>query len=137
MKHANGVVIDIFLHRLTDGMMVHEGQKCRWLNSPFTLRSTQFLGDTFMIPADPDLYLTENYGDWRKPAPVFETFVDTPNMRVTDPKRMGWYYYCKLLDYYGFGRLDLFGRVWEALDRLGLADGTVRGAVQSILAQPG
>jgi hypothetical protein len=40
------------------------GTKLRWNNTPFNLIPYDFMGESFLIPEDYDLYLTENYGSW-------------------------------------------------------------------------
>lgn len=119
LKHANGVMIDVFFHWEEDGMIYHEGQKTRWWNTRFALEETEFLGERFLIPDDPDRYLTENYGDWRTPVVDFETFCDTPNMVVADRNEILWYYCRMLLDYYYAGNEQLFGKVWDRITQLG------------------
>ncbi|HEX8233205.1 MAG TPA: hypothetical protein VF559_07670 [Caulobacteraceae bacterium] len=134
-QHPGGVTIDLFLHWEEDGKLLHGGQKAVWWNSPFMLQETEFLGEAFMIPADHDLYLTENYGDWRTPAPEFETFVDTPNMVVSHEGHMIWYYYIKLFDYYHAGKLPQMRRVWEGLNRLHAPPPQIRRRVENVLRE--
>jgi tetratricopeptide (TPR) repeat protein len=136
VQHANGVMIDVFLHWREDGKVWHEGQKAKWWNSDFDLEETEFLGQKFMIPTNADLYLTENYGPgWRTPEPDFETFVDTPNMVIEDADHMAWYYYTKLHDYYYTGKPLQFGKVWKALEAIVGDDPPVRAAVQHLLVR--
>jgi hypothetical protein len=135
IRHCNGVAVDIFEHREQDGAVVHQGRKCRWINSPFGLTSTSFLGGTFTIPDRPEAYLQENYGDWRQPALDFDTFVDTPNMEVTSAPDMTHYLYGKLLDYYRLGRMATFARVWNALQAVSPPDARVRAAAEGILKE--
>lgn len=111
LQHASGVLVDVFWHRQENGRIVHEGLKSKWWNSPFNLVSRDFLGQSHLIPEDYDRYLSENYGDWRRPSVEFETFVDTPNMIITHNGEMMWYYYCKLLEYYMAGKFAQFEKV--------------------------
>lgn len=92
IEHTNGVKIDLFIHYDEQGLWYHEGIKCRWWNSPCILKKQEFLGEDHWIPQDYDRYLTENYGDWRTPVTDFATFLDTPNMQVTQPDTMHLYY---------------------------------------------
>lgn len=118
IQHANGVSIDLFRHYLQDGLYFHEGIKARWWNTPFELMEVDFLGGRYFIPSNHDVYLTENYGDWRIPNSDFETFVDTPNMEVTVKGQLLWYYMTKLSDYYLYGKKGQFDRVWQACSKL-------------------
>ncbi|WP_122466452.1 hypothetical protein [Brevundimonas lutea] len=126
VQHASGVMVDVFWHREEGGLIVHEGMKSKWWNTPFSLADFQFLGDTHRIPANFGRYLGENYGDWERPDTEFETFVDTPNMVVTSEGEIVWYFYCKLFDYYLQGRVAQFGKVAAALKRLRPGDHAVQ-----------
>ncbi|MBU9830873.1 hypothetical protein J1779_13095 [Rahnella sp. FC061912-K] len=82
IKHVNGTAIDIFLHFREEGNYWHGGSKLKWNNTPFSLITCDFLNDEYLIPADYDLYLTENYGDWRTEKSNFDSAFDTPNATV-------------------------------------------------------
>jgi hypothetical protein len=71
--------MDIFIHREEEELYWHAGCKVRWWNTKFSLAEYSFCGSVFLGPADYDLYLRENYGDWRKPVPEFDHVFDTPN----------------------------------------------------------
>jgi hypothetical protein len=114
--------------------MVHQGQKAKWLNSPFTLKPMDFLGTTFQIPSDPELYLAENYGDWKTPAKDFDTVVDTPNMTVTDRDHIIWYYYSGLQNYYSVGSANRFARLWAALRDVAPVDAEITSKITGQLA---
>ena len=55
------------------------GQLVKWRHRRFALRDFVFLGIPTKIPDDPDLYLTEAYGDWRTPNPYFAAWA-SPNI---------------------------------------------------------
>ena len=134
VQHANGVLLDVFIHWREGDLIWHEGQKARWWNSPFDLEETSFLGGVFKVPASADRYLTENYGQgWRTPEPNFETFVDTPNMIVADTEHMEWYFYAKLFDYHVSGKAIQFAKVWAALQALTEPDAMVQAAASRVL----
>lgn len=84
--HHNGMWVDVFPHYMEDNRRWHDGTATRWWNTPFDLKTTEFLGIQQYIPDDPELYLDENYGDWRKPNPFFDARIDAPNAEVTDPE---------------------------------------------------
>lgn len=41
---------------------------CEFVFTPFSLRNIKFIGKEFLVPDNTDLYLSELYGDWRKPS---------------------------------------------------------------------
>lgn len=133
LRHANGVNVDVFSHYMEDGKYWHEGTKVRWWNSPFDTANIHFLDGTYKVPANAERYLTENYGEWKTPVREFETFVDTPNMKVTDPDHLVWYYMSRLTDYYLLGRKAQFSRVWSAFQAMRPVDEELRAAVFGLL----
>lgn len=134
VQHASGVMVDVFWHREEDGLIIHEGMKSKWWNSAFDLVDIRFLGDVYRSPRNFSRYLGENYGDWERPDAEFETFVDTPNMVVTNEGEIVWYFYCKLLDYHIQGRAPQFRKVAEALARWRPNDRAVQAMVRATLA---
>jgi len=131
VKHANGVMIDVFFHWEENGKLYHEGQKTRWWNTPFDSLECEFLGAKFQIPANFDLYLTENYGEWRTPVTDFETFCDTPNMEVANSSELLWYYHKALLDHYHKGSAVQFERVWQRIKGISKPSAEFRIAVEA------
>lgn len=79
VRHLNGIPLDLFIHHREEDDYWHASSKIVWHNSPFTLVETRFLGERFLVPADHDTYLRENYGDWHTPKPDFDSAFDTPN----------------------------------------------------------
>ncbi|UYO00443.1 MAG: LicD family protein [Devosia sp.] len=84
VRHWNGVDVDIFLHYQEGDKVWHDGSVTRWWNSPFELKTVEFIGVEQSVPVDPERYLEENYGNWRVPDPHFDARYDTPNLEVTD-----------------------------------------------------
>lgn len=103
LVHPNGVKIDVFCHYEEQGKLYHGGIKCRWWNTPFILKQTEFLCGQYWVPDDADRYLTENYGDWRTPVIDFETFMDTPNMETTHHATMALYFSSRAIAAYRAG----------------------------------
>ncbi|WP_303817331.1 hypothetical protein [Actinobacillus minor] len=95
LRHVNGIVIDVFIHYREPNDYWHAGVKIKWHNLPFNLTTTAFLGGHYLIPENYDLYLTENYGDWRTPKTQFDSAFDTPNMEVFNETEMEIYKYRK------------------------------------------
>lgn len=83
VRHLNGIPLDLFIHYREPDDYWHASSKLVWHNSPFTLVPADFLGESYLVPADHDTYLRENYGDWRTPKTDFDSAFDTPNGEVT------------------------------------------------------
>lgn len=84
VRHLNGIPLDLFVHYREADDYWHASSKIIWHNSPFTLVPAAFLGESYLVPADHDTYLRENYGaDWRTPKTDFDSAFDTPNGEVT------------------------------------------------------
>lgn len=96
VRHVNGITIDIFIHHREEHDYWHAGGKSKWHNTPFKLVSRDFLNDQYLIPENFDLYLTENYGDWKTPNTHFDSALDTPNMEVTSTEEMLIYLYKRI-----------------------------------------
>ena len=76
---AQKIRIDVFVHFPARGKMVHGSTRSLWTNSNFELEKMAVSGLEFFVPKDRDLYLRENYGDYKKPVKNFESSVDCPN----------------------------------------------------------
>lgn len=96
VKHVNGVAVDIFIHYREKENYWHSGVKLKWNNSPFKLIERDFLGKKFLIPMNYDLYLTENYGNWRIPKINFDSTFDTPNAEIINLKEIKTHIYKNL-----------------------------------------
>lgn len=96
IRHVNGVTIDIFIHYRQADDYWHASGKSQWHNSPFELHTYSFLNREYLIPANYDLYLTENYGDWHTPQLSFDSTLDTPNMTITSEPEFLIYLYKKM-----------------------------------------
>lgn len=88
IKHVNGTAIDIFLHFREEGNYWHGGSKLKWSNTPFELVKHHFLKRIFLIPKNYDLYLSENYGNWKVKKTNFDSAFDTPNATVINRYEM-------------------------------------------------
>ncbi|HZE38950.1 MAG TPA: LicD family protein [Stackebrandtia sp.] len=88
LVHRGGSPIDIFRFYRDGDKMYHDAVFVRWANSPFEVKTREISGLHLPLPADPDTYLTENYGDWRTPNPKFDAFIeqDAPNVETTWPE---------------------------------------------------
>lgn len=82
IAHSNGIPIDVFLHYRDGETLWHGTDLYRWDNRIFTLSPYQLGGVTVDGPTDADLFLTENYGNWRIPKSDFQCALDTPNQSI-------------------------------------------------------
>lgn len=82
LKYKRSMAIDIFNHVQIDDQYFHGTPDRFWINRVFKLKPIKFLGKDYLGPDDLDLYLTENYGDWRTPKKEYNAFFDTPNFLI-------------------------------------------------------
>ncbi|MBB3322575.1 LicD family protein [Atlantibacter sp. RC6] len=88
IKHVNGISIDVFYHYKEQDNYWHGGVKLKWNNTPFLLKDHRFLGVVFKIPENYDLYLTENYGNWKIEQKDFDSAFGTPNAEILNRYEM-------------------------------------------------
>lgn len=107
IKHVNGISIDVFRHFKNDNDYWHGGIKSIWHNTKFNLIQYSFLGDTYLVPENYELYLTENYGEnWRMPKIDFDSTIDTPNTEIKNKYEMIAYCYKKIFEMYLFNTVN-------------------------------
>lgn len=82
LVHKNGLQLDVFVHYTENNSTWHGSSIHRWENTPFALVERELEGVTVLAPENADLYLTENYGDWRTPVKEFDCTTGTPNLVV-------------------------------------------------------
>ncbi|MCC5936526.1 MAG: LicD family protein [Lunatimonas sp.] len=56
-------------YRITYGRLM--GHSLKRHRKPFSLKSVQFKQVTVYVPDPPEAFLTENYGDWQNPQPIY------------------------------------------------------------------
>lgn len=88
----NGMAVDFFLfHNKGDhflhGIDFDMGFTQNFRFSTFGLQEVEFLDERFYVPDDIDRNLTENYGDWRTPAPSYVVTVESPALCDTPDTR--------------------------------------------------
>jgi tetratricopeptide (TPR) repeat protein len=81
---ASGVVIDIFIYHPENGKLVTGVESCfgylqRFAFTPFDLKAVHFLGIDFYVPADVELNLAENFGDWHVSDPDYISHLQSPS----------------------------------------------------------
>jgi hypothetical protein len=91
LLHVTDITIDLFVHYESGGNYVHGSSIHLWFNKSFALKNYTFYDRNCLGPADYDLYLTENYGDWRQEKCDFDCDFDTPNLQI--PKTPAAYLY--------------------------------------------
>ena len=74
------VKLDLFLHFPHVGGSIHGTRNSIWWNSTPAVAKRSYEGGAFSVPADPHLYLTENYGDYASEVKDFENSIDCPNV---------------------------------------------------------
>ena len=86
LVHRTGINIDLFVHikeLIADKYEIWHGSSFhKWVNSNFDLKLYQFIDIPVFGPNNPDVYLTENYGDWRTPVTEFHFNTGTPNLTL-------------------------------------------------------
>lgn len=80
----SGVSIDIFVYHPENGQLVtgvesYFGYLQRFAFTPFELKAVRFLDIDFYVPADVELNLAENFGDWRQSDPDYISHLQSPS----------------------------------------------------------
>lgn len=73
------VSIDLFFHFEESESLWHGSLYHRWYNKNIEHDTITYQGKNYTIPKDYDVYLTENYGDWKNPVSNFSIYLDCPN----------------------------------------------------------
>jgi len=82
--NATGMWIDIFVYHpqgqhWVTGVDFFFGYRQTFAFTPFELKEVEFLGVNMKIPAEAELNLTENYGEWRTPDPGYLSHLESPS----------------------------------------------------------
>ena len=80
--HKTGLNIDLFIHYPDGNIIWHGSSYHRWENKIFNLKTYLLYDLEVFGPDNSDLYLTENYGDWRTPVTNFHFNTGTPNLSI-------------------------------------------------------
>ena len=75
------VRIDLFVHFPCGAEILHGSYHTMWANSAFGLTERKLGEAVYLVPADVDRYLFENYGEFSVERVNFESSVDCPNVR--------------------------------------------------------
>ncbi len=85
IKHnATGMWIDVFVYhpqknQWVTGVDFFFGYRQTFAFTPFELQDIEFLGVTMQAPANAELNLTENYGNWRVPDAAYLSHLESPS----------------------------------------------------------
>lgn len=85
IKHnATGMWIDVFVYHpqgahWVTGVDFFFGYRQTFAFTPFELQDIEFLGVTMKAPANAELNMTENYGNWRQPDPAYLSHLESPS----------------------------------------------------------
>lgn len=85
IKHnATGMWIDVFVYHpqgnhWVTGVDFFFGYRQTFAFTPFELQDIEFLGVTMQAPANAELKLTENYGNWRVPDAAYLSHLESPS----------------------------------------------------------
>jgi hypothetical protein len=88
----NGMAVDFFMFHDKGNYFLHGidfdmGFTQNFRFSKFEVQEVEFLDERFYVPADIDRNLSENYGDWRTPAPSYVVTVESPALCDTPESR--------------------------------------------------
>lgn len=85
IKHnATGMWIDVFVYHPKDGKWITGvdfffGYRQTFAFTPFELQDIEFLDVTMKAPINPEINLTENYGNWRVPDVAYLSHLESPS----------------------------------------------------------
>jgi hypothetical protein len=90
------VVTDLFFFRKFKEGMVEHGiwtthSTLKWVFREFKPIEREFNGYKYYIPQEPERYLEELFGNWRKPVKVWDSLINCPNL-TQDSKNAVIYY---------------------------------------------
>lgn len=133
--HRTGIHTDLFVHIQNDEVCWHGSSLHGWVNTPFTLTPVKFFGRDVLVPNNYDLYLTENYGDWRVPVSEFNCSTGTPNTSVTNSCKTLCYITKLTYDYYHQGMKAQASRIEGKMLKSGQFDAVGSAHLHYIGAQ--
>jgi phosphorylcholine metabolism protein LicD len=142
LTHRNGVKIDIFLHHREGDVIWHGSHLHAWDNRVWwkdgekPLIEHEYAGRPFLIPSDPDMYLTDNYGDWRTPRPNYDASLEAPNRRVRVPQLTKLHWQKLIVRYYMDAELSLLAKAFRYYEEEFGVDAFLRKAGDLLILKP-
>lgn len=137
--HRNGVRIDVFFHHVEDDVVWHGSHLHAWDNRVWwregepRFRTERFLNRDFLVPSDPDAYLTDNYGDWRTPVSGYDASLEAPNRRIRDRPLVRLHWQKLIVRYYVDGEPTLLTKAFHHYQIEFGADDYLRAAARQLL----
>lgn len=84
VQHRNMIGFDIYFYRDTGDHYTSDcfipGKSYTKTFTKFSLKPVQFIGAEFMAPGNPELYLSELYGNWKEPDHYFDSMISSRNL---------------------------------------------------------
>jgi tetratricopeptide (TPR) repeat protein len=84
VQHRNTTGFDIYFYRDTGDHYTTDcfipGRAYTKTFTRFSLKPVKFIGTSFLAPDNPDLYLTELYGNWKEPDHYFDSMISSRNL---------------------------------------------------------
>ncbi|MEM9749097.1 MAG: hypothetical protein AAF945_20585 [Actinomycetota bacterium] len=102
-KLPTGFGVDVFIHYERDGLLWHGTDIHEWWNSPFELVATEFHGIDVWVPDSIEVYLEENYGNWKEPIAFYHFSFDTPNREYRHTSEALMYLYKRVVNALHYG----------------------------------
>jgi hypothetical protein len=142
LTHRNGVKIDVFLHHREGDVLWHGSHLHAWDNRVWwkegepPLIEHEYAGRPFLIPSDPDMYLTDNYGDWRTPRCDYDASLEAPNRRVRAPQLTRLHWQKLIIRYYMDAELSLLSKAFRYYEQEFGADAFLRRAGVLLILKP-
>ncbi|GLK66746.1 tetratricopeptide repeat protein [Hansschlegelia plantiphila] len=123
MKHKNGVKVDLFFHHHHGDTVWHGSHLHAWDNAVWwseggqPLSKIKFQNREFLIPSDPDRYLTDNYGDWRTPKADYDASLEAPNRRIRNRGLTRLHWQKLIVKYYTGGEFALLSKAFHFYEK--------------------
>ena len=120
LVHSSGIQIDLFVHHLREGKLLHGTRIHVWENTAYGLEHRTLAGVDVLAPDTPERYLRENYGDWETPITEFNCSTDTPNMHITQNFYAIAFFLRKLFTHHRSGEIAAWQSTWQTLQHEGV-----------------
>lgn len=96
-----GTPIDIFRHEVKEDYIwcgiSRDPRDMKWRYTPFNLKKIKVLGLWLHAPNQPEKYLYENYGDWKKPDKSYSSVLSSPARYDIDQEVLRYFSHSRLL----------------------------------------
>lgn len=123
VRHRTGIAIDIFFHYVEGDEVWHGSHLHKWVNSKWwsgeepTFITVAYAGRSLLIPEKWELYLKENYGNWRVPQVKYDASLQAPNRRVRHREKCRIHWRKLMIKYYSSADMILFKVAVDAYEK--------------------